>query len=724
MIKRFKTMFLPLLTMLIIVGISCTLPQGTISKSKNESSKNINFDQKLTRSEVPTDATTKENYRIGPFIIRTAKATQTETTIGYYPTSDNWGIISDMQTYNGSDTSHINIYKTVSGNKYYYIGNIEEEKSKDSEMNHAEEIIASFQMRPGLIVDKYNNVIGETGMIDIDKNASKHTFDRISYSRTYSNPVVFASVISNNGVDPCHTRIKSVTRTTFDVKIEEWHYLDVSHTTETICYMVLEKGTHQMGKEHYLNESEYEFILEVDSFNMSQSGHNFTHRKFNNDFTGGDPILMSATQTYNGTAPIVTRVKNITADGFIFDRGGNPSYNDGFDIRMQEEEAEDQDHPEETVAYLALGPANGPSSNIVSIHRGLRVINGQLCNYLGNPVYLKGMSLFWTNWMVAEGHPELNNFANESVVNWLVDDWDIDVLRIPIGVDPHNMDGERIDLSGYIFHKEEQFEMLKQLVVTCVHKGIYVIIDWHIHDAYMHIAEAREFFETVAGFGEYDNVIYEIWNEPSIENNNINGIGWNNSYTWAEIAPYHNDIIQIIRYNTFAKDNIIILGTPRMSGKLSYLINQDHLINGNPYNDIDLSNLSDNGNILYTFHFYAGSHGVPNLDANNNLIPPHNELVYDYYYGAVEYNLPVFATEWGTSRSDGGSDGAVYLDDSLDWIRAFYNYKTSWCNWSICDKEEAASALRFGANTLGGWKDSDLTESGIFIRDKIRSIYY
>ena len=45
--------------------------------------------------------------------------------------------------------------------------------------------------------------------------------------------------------------------------------------------------------------------------------------------------------------------------------------------------------------------------------------------------------------------------------------------------------------------------------------GIYVIVDWHIHEAVPTKGEAIAFFKQIAqDYGKYPHVIYEDWNEP------------------------------------------------------------------------------------------------------------------------------------------------------------------------------------------------------------------
>ena len=50
------------------------------------------------------------------------------------------------------------------------------------------------------------------------------------------------------------------------------------------------------------------------------------------------------------------------------------------------------------------------------------------------------------------------------------------------------------------------------------------------------------------------------------------------------------------------------------------------------------------------------------------------------------------------------------------------NKMISWLNYSVSDKEgEACSVLQPGASSQGGWTESELTETGIYMRDLLRS---
>ena len=64
----------------------------------------------------------------------------------------------------------------------------------------------------------------------------------------------------------------------------------------------------------------------------------------------------------------------------------------------------------------------------VATHGTLKVSQGKIIGTNDNePVQLAGMSLFWSLW-------EGERFYNKKVVNWLVDDWNITVIRAALGV--------------------------------------------------------------------------------------------------------------------------------------------------------------------------------------------------------------------------------------------------------------------------------------------------
>ncbi|TLX78264.1 glycoside hydrolase family 5 protein [Labilibacter sediminis] len=294
----------------------------------------------------------------------------------------------------------------------------------------------------------------------------------------------------------------------------------------------------------------------------------------------------------------------------------------------------------------------------VEIYGRLSTKGKYIVDEIGIPVQLRGMSLFWSQWM--------GKYWNADVVNWLAEDWESSIIRAAMGVDANG---------GYISKASEK-EKVELIVDAAIAKGVYVIIDWHSHHAENYEEEAVIFFTEMAKkYGQYPNVIYEIYNEPL-------------NVSWSDvIKPYAETVIAAIRKHD--SDNIILVGTRNWSQEVSEVIGSQ--IEGE--------------NIGYVFHFYASTKG-------------HQKLV-PIAEAAIQANIPLFVTEWGVSDASGGGD--FNREWTRDWVRFLDKHKLSWCNWSIADKDETASALIPGANVKGHWVESELSESGVYIRNVLRS---
>ena len=106
-------------------------------------------------------------------------------------------------------------------------------------------------------------------------------------------------------------------------------------------------------------------------------------------------------------------------------------------------------------------------------------------------------------------------------------------------------------------------------------------------------------------------------------------------------------------------------------------------------------------NLMYTCHFYAGTHG---------------QWLRDRISPAMNKDLPVFVTEWGTSRADGS--GGAFTSESEQWLTFLHQKGISRANWSLCDKNETSAALKPGTPASRAWTDNDLTESGKFVFER------
>ena len=294
----------------------------------------------------------------------------------------------------------------------------------------------------------------------------------------------------------------------------------------------------------------------------------------------------------------------------------------------------------------------------------LRVEGTKLLDQNGRVIQLRGISSF--------GLQYHGKYANEGVMRWLRDDWNMQIWRAAMYL------GE----GGYIINRSLKSKVIESVDAAIV-LGLYVIIDWHVHldqDPRLYQKQSIEFFSEMAQkYASYPNVIYEICNEPNGQH-----------VTWEEaIKPYAEAVIEEIR--KYDPDNIIIVGTPTWS------------------QDVDLAALSPiqgQKNIMYTLHFYAGTHGE---DLRNKT------------KAAIDRGLPIFVTECGTSQATGG--GGVFEEKFLEWASFLKKHQISWVNWSLNNKGEDSGILIMNADreAKGGWTDKELSQSGKFIRKILRN---
>jgi endoglucanase len=66
-------------------------------------------------------------------------------------------------------------------------------------------------------------------------------------------------------------------------------------------------------------------------------------------------------------------------------------------------------------------------------------------------------------------------------------------------------------------------------------------------------------------------------------------------------------------------------------------------------------------------------------------------------------------------------DGPLNIDEWHRWIDWAEQHKISWITWSVSDKNETCSVLLPSASTEGGWTEKDMKESGIKVREILRS---
>lgn len=303
----------------------------------------------------------------------------------------------------------------------------------------------------------------------------------------------------------------------------------------------------------------------------------------------------------------------------------------------------------------------------VSEYGALKVSGGKVVGTDGKSVQIAGNSLYWTLWGGQK-------FYNSTVVNQVATNWNASLIRAAIGVE---------NTDGYLELPERHIGFAKTVVDAAIENGIYVIVDWHDHNANQHIAASKEFFTEMAKtYKNTPNVIWEIWNEPDKQN----GTGSQGADSWDDIRNYADSIIPVIRQYS---SNLIVVGTPNWSSDPAAAAK-------NPISD---------PNVAYTLHFYAGTHG--------SSVRKNAET-------ALDSGLAIFITEFGITDASGGKDDpTLYFDLAKTWLDWADSKGISWANWSLSNIDEAGSVLKVTAAPKGIWTDADLSEAGVWIRDRL-----
>ena len=258
----------------------------------------------------------------------------------------------------------------------------------------------------------------------------------------------------------------------------------------------------------------------------------------------------------------------------------------------------------------------------------LKVVGTQLCDQNGNAVTLRCASLGWHNlWP---------RFYNAKAVKWLAKDWNAKVIRAAMGI---------MIEDNYLENPSFALDCIEPVVKAAIKEGVYVIIDWHSHE--LKTKEAVKFFGKMAKkYGANANVIYEIYNEP-VED------------SWESLKEYSKAVIDEIR--KYDPDNIILVGCPHWDQDI-------HIVAESP--------LEGYNNIMYTVHFYAGTH---------------KQYLRDRVDAAMQKGIPVFISE--CASMDASGDGKLDKSSWNEWVEFMEAKKISWVCWSVSDKNETCSML-------------------------------
>lgn len=191
--------------------------------------------------------------------------------------------------------------------------------------------------------------IGEAGTI-VTNSPTENAPITVSLTEPLTDPV-FALTATNNGGDQFTLRVIDETldadgnTTAFTFIIEEWEYHDGPHgAVETVNWLAVEEGVHTLPDGR---------IIEAGT---TSANHTNSAVSLNGGFTD-PPVVLTSVMSNNDATAVDSDPLNITSTG--------------FNVRLQEEEAQNGNHAFEDVGWIAIQPGGSAASGTANTFNNL-----------------------------------------------------------------------------------------------------------------------------------------------------------------------------------------------------------------------------------------------------------------------------------------------------------------------------------------------------------------
>jgi len=190
--------------------------------------------------------------------------------------------------------------------------------------------------------------------LEVGEGTVDGTWQTVTFNQSFIDPVVVCKPLSLQDSDPAVVRIRNVNSNGFEIRVQEWDYLDEAHASEIVGYVSMERGSYTLPNGAMVEAGHFE----------TDSAKKFETVYFDKPFRFV-PVVIAAVSSVNEADTVTTRLRNITTTGFEF--------------RMQEQELNAPKHALETVAFIAWEPSFGQIDNLTfEVDRTLDVVTEKL----------------------------------------------------------------------------------------------------------------------------------------------------------------------------------------------------------------------------------------------------------------------------------------------------------------------------------------------------------
>ena len=239
----------------------------------------------------------------------------------YYWDGSSWSVASSSQ-YNTAQTINQNITDfSTSNNSFSFKAFLESDGTNLVQLDSVTIDCTMTTMRM------------ETGSVTTDEN-----WTSVSFTDTFSNPVIVTSYYESNNSRAASTRIRNVSTSGFEVKLQNPSGNNLNN--DEITYLAIDEGVWEIDGVK-IEAHKYD----TDKVGSSGNWNNYDTKNFSHSYSS-DPVVMHQVMSNNDSSWITTWISNISS------RNDNPDPS-GLNIGLNGAEATNS-HGTETLGWIAI----------------------------------------------------------------------------------------------------------------------------------------------------------------------------------------------------------------------------------------------------------------------------------------------------------------------------------------------------------------------------------
>ncbi|WP_147431054.1 fibronectin type III domain-containing protein [Thiocapsa rosea] len=210
------------------------------------------------------------------------------------------------------------------------------------------------------------DAVAATGpAIEIGEVEINQEWQRVELQRAFKDPVVVVKALSSYDPEPAIIRVDAIDPAGFSIRVQEWDYLDGAHDLETVSYLVMERGRHQLPDGVW---------VEADSL-VTGTTQAFQRHLFSAPFEDA-PVVFATVASFNESDAVTARLHAIETDG--------------FDVGLREQEANAQQHLPERIDFIAWEASSGVVDGMrYEVGRTGRMVNHEAHNLVYQTAFVR-----------------------------------------------------------------------------------------------------------------------------------------------------------------------------------------------------------------------------------------------------------------------------------------------------------------------------------------------